>query len=560
MYPRQLLRDERGIALVVVLMVTLAVAVLSAGAALVGMNATIINRYSERHGMLVAAADAGLEEARSLVNGDETLYPDSLYSTLEGGSPVYDASGTMIPNIRRSIYVGPTGQTSGQYGVFGSVVVAVEDNFRSRVVRRSEIVQESFAKYAYFTDVEPSNISFGGGDQIQGPVHTNDHLKIYSSGATFLGPVITAKTVMGGQYGTFAQGYTENGPRIEMPQTADLNRLRVQGMAGGTAFTGNSGGGSGQATTRIEFLALDLNADGQVNGANEGFIRVYQSTNAGYVVADVPTDYSPRGLRNSENCGHYHGGTFVVADDHPTNGPDSWVASVSSSTRRCYLGGSDALWGGFQATDLFGRWLQWTGPVDPLVAGRPDAQYLIPINREMNPSFKGVIFVDGKVAVSGVVRGQVTLAATDDIIIADDLVYATNPGAGTCNDMLGVFSGDDILLADNTINAPVRPATGQNVENYAGGATKAEPCETRLWGRGCLYLTGGIIQQTRGAVGTIRSPGGTGYLKRYSYDQCAMSATPPYFPTTGHFMRGRYYEVDPVGFDVASYWKLLTPY
>ncbi len=185
-------------------------------------------------------------------------------------------------------------------------------------------------------------------------------------------------------------------------------------------------------------------------------------------------------------------------------------------------------------------------------------------------------------AVSGVVRGQVTLAATDDIIIADDLVYATNPGAGTCNDMLGVFSGDDILLADNTINAPVRPASGQNyftyddtkdefingvmlalniftVEEYAGGATRAEPCETRLWGRGCLYLTGGIIQRTRGAVGTIRSPGGTGYLKRYSYDQCAMSNTPPYFPTTGHFMRGRYYEVNPVGFDIASYWGLLTP-
>jgi hypothetical protein len=448
MYSGQLVRDERGIALVVVLMVTLAVAALSAGAALVGLNATIINRYSERHGMLVAAADAGLEEARSLVNGDETLYPDSLYFTLESGSPVYDASGTMIPNIRRSIYVGPTGQTSGQYGVFGSVVVVVEDNFRSRIVRRSEIVQESFAKYAYFTDVEPSNISFGGGDQIQGPVHTNDYLKIYASGATFLGSVITARTVMGAQYGTFAQGYTENGPRIEMPQTADLNKLRVQGEAGSTAFTGSLGGGAGQATTRIEFVAIDLNGDGQVNGANEGFIRVYQSTNAGYVVADVPADYSRQGLRNSENCGHYHASTFVVADDHPTSGSDSWVASVSNSTRRCYLGGSDSLWGGFQATDLFGRWLQWTGAVDPLVAGRPDAQYLIPINREMNPSFKGVIFVDGKVAVSGVVRGQVTLAATDDIIIADDLVYATNPGAG-CTRRIQARAHATICLASS---------------------------------------------------------------------------------------------------------------
>ncbi len=33
----------------------------------------------------------------------------------------------------------------------------------------------------------------------------------------------------------------------------------------------------------------------------------------------------------------------------------------------------------------------------------------------------------------------------------------------------------------------------------------------------------------------------------------------PYFPTTGHFARGHYYEVDPVGFDVAQYYQMLTP-
>ncbi len=577
----QRLRDERGLALVVVLFVGLVVAVISAGAALVGSNTSLINRYSERTSVLLSVGDAGLEEARSRINGDGTLYPDSGYAVLENAVQVYDADGALIPGVRRSTYVGPTGVTSGQYGVFGSIVTVVEDNTGNTLIRRGEVAQESFAKYAYFTDIEPSNISFGGGDQIQGPVHTNDHLKIYSSGASFLGTVTTGRTVQGAQYGMFAQGYTENAPLIAMPQTADLTKLQLQGAAGSTAFVSSSAGAAGQATTRIEFVALDLNGDGLVNGDNEGFIKVYQvanPVNVGYVVASRPADYGVNGLRNSLNCGYYNaGGVFEAAP--AVTAPTTWLQALTSPTRRCYLGGSDSLFGGFQANDGLGQWLQWTGAVSPLVAGRPDAQYLIPINRQMNPSFKGVIFVEGKVALSGVLRGQVTVAATEDIIIADDITYATNPGLGTCNDILGLFAGENVVVSDNTINAPTRPQTGSNfrtyddtaaefiqgivlalniftVENYSSGSNSAQPCEATTWGRGCLYLTGGIIQRTRGAVGT---GGGTGNLKRYSYDQCALQDPPPYFPTTGHFARGRYYEIDPVGFNLSSYWTLLTP-
>ena len=53
--------------------------------------------------------------------------------------------------------------------------------------------------------------------------------------------------------------------------------------------------------------------------------------------------------------------------------------------------------------------------------------------------------------------------------------------------------------------------------------------------------------QTRGAVGTST---GTGYIKRYSYDRCVITNPPPYFPTTGRFQDNRYYELDPVRFNV----------
>lgn len=575
--------DPRGFALMTIMLVMLVAAALATSAVMMGSNHLLANRYLERASMLEDLAEEGLEVGRAALNADRSLYPDSGYVTIVSGQAVYDGEGQQIPGVTRSVYAGPTGATSGQYGVFGSIVSVVEDPSGATAIRRAQVYQESFARYAYFTDFEPSNIYFGGGDQIFGPVHTNDHLKIYSSGATFHGEVRTAKQVEGAGYGTFRKGYEENVSPIAMPETAELTKLKHQATAGQMAFSGGTGGGYGRSTFRIEFVAIDVNGDGDINDENEGFIRVYRgfgsTSNAErWVTAEVPSG----GMRYSENCGDYHGGVFRSAADHPGSGSHHWLDALRSSSRRCFLGGDPELSGGtFTPNDGNGEWLPWNGPVSPeLVArvGATAAQYLHPINRPMNPSFKGVIHVDGKVVVSGTLRGRVTLAATDQIIIADDLVYSIDPGSGTCQDILGIFSGQDVIVADNTINAPQRASSSEayrtyddtrdefihgvilalnifTVKNYDTGATSSEPCESTSWGRGCLYLTGGIIQRTRGAVGTTS---GSGNLKRYSYDTCGATDPPPYFPTTGHFSRAQIYNVDPVGFDVGEYFARLA--
>lgn len=573
------LKPRRGMALITVLLISLVITALMVTAAMLDTNSSLITKYQQRSSVLRWAADAGIEEARTELNASKTLYPASGYVTLESNVPVKDASGNVIPNITRSTYAGPTGISTGQYGVFGSIVSVVKDSYGNEVVRRGEIEQESFAKYAYFTDFEPSNIKFGNGDQIYGPVHSNSDIQIYSSGATFFGPVTTAGIVEQPSYGTFKQGYTNHAPTIPFPQTADLAKLQTQAAAGGMSIVGTSNGAEGQATTRIEFVSLDLNGDGDSTDDNEGFIRVYQSSNPGWVVADKPSDYGTNGLRNSINCGHMDGALFRTAQVHGTTGADSWLNALESGSRRCYLGGAPELNNGFVPVDANGKWLPWTGTVSPLVAARPDGAYLWPINRVLNPSFKGVIYVQGNVAISGKLNGKVTLAATGNIVIADDMIYAVNPGTGTCADILGMFAGDDVVVADNTINSPVKPKSTASyytyddtkdefvqgvilalnvftTENYDQGSTSAEPCESTAWGRGCLYLTGGIIQNTRGAVGTTS---GTGYIKRYSYDACAYTNPPPYFPTTGHFARSHYFEVNPTNFNVASYFASLSP-
>jgi hypothetical protein len=226
--------------------------------------------------------------------------------------------------------------------------------------------------------------------------------------------------------------------------------------------------------------------------------------------------------------------------------------------------------------------------VDPRLTGyarRPDAAYLFPLHRSQNPNSKGVIHVTGTVGVSGVVRGRLTLHATGTIVILDDLRYASDPGSNNCNDMLGLIAGANVTVADNAVLTPPDIALGSGtvyrnvddtkdlylhavvmalgtsfgVEDYNTGPTSANDCETSQAGRGCLYLTGGIIQERRGAVGQLSSPGLTGFLKRYSYDRCVLQIPPPYFPTTGRFKESQHLEVDPTNFDIAAYFNALTP-
>ncbi len=292
------LRNERGIALVVVLLVVLAIAAIAAGAALLGSSTSLISVFHTRMSVMEETADAGLEEARSMVNAAKTNYPDTGYKVLENGVAVYNAAGAVIPNIKRWTYVGPIGISTGQFGVFGSAVSVVQNAQGDRVIRRGEIFQESFAKYAYFTNSEGS-IQFGSGDQIFGPVFTNDNISINSGGITFWGPVATHGTISGQKTlpTIFKQGYKENAPLIAFPQTADLTKLQVQATTGGTDITSTTGGAVGQATTRIEFVAVDLNNDGKLDGIDEGFMRVYQVTRttpanyAWWVVADTGGTY-----------------------------------------------------------------------------------------------------------------------------------------------------------------------------------------------------------------------------------------------------------------------------
>ncbi|MFL5511450.1 MAG: hypothetical protein ACJ8CN_03305 [Gemmatimonadales bacterium] len=611
-------RNERGIALITVLLVALAVSSIALAAAMWTLNATLITKSGDRTATLNDIALAGLEEGRSQLNANPAVYPSTGYATLATAAPVTDVLGNTVPNVLRSIYVGPDGITGGQYGVYGTIISTVRDTFGNQVVRRLQINQESFAKFSYFTNTE-GNIVFANNDQIRGPVHSNDQIKISNTGATFFDQVTTAAPSIQNEGAATFMGPApkKNVAPIAMPTTAAFPALQARAAAASMSFVSNLNGNSpGEASLRIEFVAVDLNGDGDSTDVNEGFIRVYQDNlRPWYVTATLTGNPGPAGdIRRSPNCGAAIPGgagvgtngrfrtaadtNFAGAPSPPTSAARVTAATnlLSSGNRKCYLGGDPRLtaaaWPNVAAADWAavvgdwpgtGRgWIPRPGGVgaptgNALFTARPDNAYLWPINREYNPAWQGVIYVQGKVALSGVVNGRVTVASPNTIVIADDFRSAVDPGsaaAADCAVIAGLFAGADLLVANNTINAPqqiggVNPyrtydeTTQEDIhavllalnifgaESYDTGPASGEACGAVNNGRGCLNLNGGVIQNTRGAVGLVD---GHGYVKRYSYNACAATDPPPYFPTTGRFVRNRIYELDPKGFTVAGWF------
>ncbi len=171
---RKGIHNERGIALILALVLALVVVGLAVGAIMLAGSTNLIGRFHVKDAEFRAAADAGIEWARDTINGNTTILPPLGFDTVQLRAPVRDASGNVVPGYTRSVFVGRSGATTGQFGVYASIIARIDDNAgRAVVVRRGELTQESFAKFARFDDTTTSGVVFRNGIQVFGPIHTN---------------------------------------------------------------------------------------------------------------------------------------------------------------------------------------------------------------------------------------------------------------------------------------------------------------------------------------------------------------------------------------------------
>mgnify|MGYP001206670972 CR=1 FL=1 len=630
-------RPRRGFALLSVILVSVVATTLALALGTMAMSNHLIQGASEKAMTVDDVALSGLEVARARLNAKLDSVPSVGYATIEDGVMV-SVGGRAIT---RSTWVARLGNSDsltegGEYGVQAEVISRSVDAGGNAAVRRALMYQQSFARYAYFSDIglnsNGSILWFANGWTAQGPLHSNDSLYIWNGSypqAIFRDEVTTAKGIENKSKGWFLKPPPREGvARIELPSTAELNQLKAIANRAGYVFTPTfETGDTATVTMRIEFVAIDVNGDGDNTDEDEGFFRVYQMDASmpngnGWAMGRVPAPptsgvpvhngaggVTRDSVLYSPNCGVTTtvGGVMRT----PTTFADIGIAGGSNyrnrmrpkqdafdhANARCFLGGDPRLTptGVFQPNDPAGAWLPRTsGTIPGSIAGRADANYLWPLAPIYNPDFRGVMFVEGRVGISGTVRGRLTLASRDNMVVLHELRQAVDPSTtnGMCrpeDDIVGLLSGRHVLWADNMLQTPLqRRDNSSNGSNWAArkdfdpaaarpdmavhavilalgsiGTERPSPpsgtAASAFVNRGTIRQVGGRIQDRAGQGGTISSGFLHGYLSDITFNKCALRFPPPYFPTTGHWARGQFFEIDPTRFSPSTWFGTTAP-
>lgn len=298
-------RLRRGSALILVLIMTLSLAALASSAIYMTGNSGMLSRYHDKERDLTFALESALELGTSRLRRDTSL---ALYDTgfrqLLTNQAVYTSSGAPIVGVMVNLYAAYTGDTSGTYVPYVTLLATVSDAGGLRLARRADLQAQSFARYSFFADNFPATASIGSGENIPGRAHANSRFIGSSFGSpapVFSDTVSAAGTISGsGQWsdtvsatgGTTVIPYPSTTSPLAPSATALASRLSALASAGQVSFTPVSGswwnawsGGedvSGKecgwciTTTgsRLEFVTFDVNNSGAID-STEGFFRVF---------------------------------------------------------------------------------------------------------------------------------------------------------------------------------------------------------------------------------------------------------------------------------------------
>lgn len=549
--------DERGAALVVVIGLGLLLLTLVATAMTFSVSGSLKAASDQNWNGAMAAAYAGVADYESRLANDNTYYrfgnPAANFSA--GSTVVEPPSAAENPAFGLgaaeswSTVAGSGGTASFRYEVnnaayASSGVLRIRSTGRVGTVTRSivaNIRQDGFIDYLYFTVYElqdpaqtgittpgcvdtyawagrpmPSggtsvcgDIAFGSSDVVNGPVHSNDTMRI--CGATFNDTITTGdpggpganylKKASDGSNCSgevFNGGVPTNSPVMAMPATNSAmkqeTRTDLGNLAPGCLYTGPTNivlNAGGTMTIRSPWTrATRVAGDPATSGSN-------------HVVCGLPgTDSGQLGSTDGATVPVLNANLVfvqnvpVLGGDPNYRSPTSWPSGQSSAT--CNAGNG---------------------------IGYPLATENIPSISASYGCRHGDAFI------RGTLTGTMTVATDNYLYVTGDIVYSD-----AATDVLGLVAQSAILVWN-----PVCTGGG-----CAGGAGAMLPKNRRIHAamlsldhtvmvqnyyrggnQGVLTIKGSLAQKFRGSVRLINSGGPNGYRKNYSYDPRFRYIAPP---------------------------------
>ncbi|MEW6278254.1 MAG: PilX N-terminal domain-containing pilus assembly protein [Candidatus Eremiobacterota bacterium] len=389
---------------------------------------------------------------------------------------------------------------------------------------------EPFSRYAYFTDRERSStgsiIRFVSNDAITGPVHSNGFFTIagnprFSETVTsanlgivgidnntvdtdgsgplpaklfenFFHPQVTTNPGSVTNYNNTTLSFTSTDPKdFYRPESgSNYNSSRPTALNGSPDFS--FAGGQAEIP-----LPTDPN---------------YAQTNADHTFGNAPQNQTP--ASNFTNNPNYSGNAnFAMTYDETTGTVTGFTRNGSSVSAA-------------SAPPVYKLNFLSNGTVQVFRKANNSTSFPATPFQTITNLEAETMYFDGFVVMSGVVDGRVTVGSREDVHIVGNLTYE-DPD----EDVMGIVAKDNIIVEsrtnvnqDRTIHASMMALNGSfTVDKYNQGSP-----------RGTLHLLGGIIQRTRGPVGTgSASSVSTGYAKDYVYDDKLASRPPLNFPDTG---------------------------
>lgn len=373
---------------------------------------------------------------------------------------------------------------------------------------RVEVVvrEQSFGRYAYFTDREVSSVSGGPiwfmwSDRIRGPAHSNNRdgsnfrvswqnggQPIFEDQVTSSGSEIiysptrpTTEPQFLSIYRTGSRGYQLDVDPIPLPNSSDLQRDVAWGASSGFPTTNGvyvpSNGGI--------FIRGNSSINMSVNASGNQVFQITQGANVTTVTVDT--------LNNVRHVQVNSGPVTTVP------GAGSGVVYSMSNIE------------GLQGTIANNH---TTGGANPEVLARNAYTIAVDVNAER--------FIR--------VTGNLQYQSTPNPALP--ITHPSNVVPGT----LGLLARDVRIASTAPTNLRIDGLIMAGSESTSNGSFYLENWSTKAVGT--LTTMGGLIQKARGPVGTFSGSGiVSGYAKNYWYDTRLADFPPPYFPTTGLYDR-----------------------